>query len=121
MSMSFIDELGSQDINQAYDWTSHIGWHTAIIPKGWEQYKQQNPADQEVVINSLPTALNTEQRKLYDLIISQYSNKLSGTSTSPLLLNMDGVAGSGKTFIVLKTYAQIQELAIQAKQGNPIF
>jgi hypothetical protein len=121
MSMSFIDELGSWDIDRAYDWTSHIGWHAAIIPEGWEQYKRQNPADQEVVIDSSPTALNTEQRKLYDLIVSQYSNELSGTSTSPLLLNVDGVAGSGKTFTVLKTCAQIQELAIQAEQGNPVF
>jgi primosomal protein N' len=107
MSISFTDELGSWDIDWVYDWISHISQHVAITPEGWEQYKRQNPADQEVVIDSLPTALNTEQRKLYDLIVSQYSNKLSGTSTSPLLLNMDGVTGSGKTFTVLKICAQI--------------
>jgi hypothetical protein len=112
--VNFTDKLGSQDVHQAYDWISHVSQYTATTPEVWEQFKLQNPADQEVVINSSPTALNIEQRKIYDLIVSQYTNKLSSTLTSPLLLNVDGIAGSVKTFIVLKTCAQIQELAIQA-------
>ena len=34
---------------------------------------------------------------------------------------MDGVAGSGKTFVLLKTYARLQELAQQAGKQNPVF
>jgi hypothetical protein len=92
--VSVTDELGSQDIDRAYDWTSHIGRYTAT-PEVWEQFGLR-----EVVIDPSPAALNTEQRKLYDLIVPQYTNELSGTSTSPLLLNVDGVAESGKTFTV---------------------
>jgi ATP-dependent exoDNAse (exonuclease V) alpha subunit len=36
-------------------------------------------------------------------------------------LNVDGVAGSGKTFTLLKTCARIQELASQAGKQNPVF
>jgi ATP-dependent exoDNAse (exonuclease V) alpha subunit len=36
-------------------------------------------------------------------------------------LNVDGVAGSGKTFTLLKTCARIQELAEQAGKQNPVF
>jgi ATP-dependent DNA helicase PIF1 len=38
-----------------------------------------------------------------------------------LLLNVDGVAGSGKTFALLKTCTRIQELAIEAGRQNPVF
>jgi hypothetical protein len=40
--------------------------------------------------------------------------------TQPLL-NIDGVAGSGKTFTLLKTCTQIQELAQEAGKSNPDF
>jgi ATP-dependent DNA helicase PIF1 len=36
-------------------------------------------------------------------------------------LNVDSVAGSGKTFTLLKTCAQIQELAKQARKQNLVF
>jgi hypothetical protein len=40
---------------------------------------------------------------------------------SRLLLNVDGVAGSRKTFTLLKTCARIQELAREAGKQNPVF
>jgi hypothetical protein len=38
-----------------------------------------------------------------------------------LLLNVDSVAGSGKTFTLLKTCTRIQELAIGARKQDPVF
>jgi hypothetical protein len=66
-----------------------------------------------------PLLLNLEQRKLYDVVVDQYSRGLMLNKPPPLqlLLNVDGVAGSGKTFTLLKTFARIQELAEQA--GKP--
>ena len=40
---------------------------------------------------------------------------------SQLILNVDGVAGSRKTFTLLKTCSQIQELARDAGKQNPVF
>ena len=40
---------------------------------------------------------------------------------SQLLLNVDSVARSGKTFTLLKTCARIQELAKEAGKRNPVF
>jgi hypothetical protein len=67
-----------------------------------------------MAVNSDPNPLNYEQRKLYDLIVDQYTKELSLVSPPPpqLLLNVDGVAGSGKSFTVLKTYARFQEIVI---------
>jgi hypothetical protein len=59
-------------------------------------------------------------------VVSQYTQELASKvynipPPSQLLLNVDGVAGSGKTFTLLKTCARIQELALQAGNRNPVF
>jgi hypothetical protein len=51
-------------------------------------------------------------------LASTTSNELP---PSQLLLNVDGVCGSGKTFTLLKTCARIQELALQAGNRIPVF
>ena len=68
-----------------------------------------------------PDSLNLEQRKLYNTVVSQYSNELAGQPLPQLLLHVDGVAGSGKTFVLLTTCARIQELAREAGRQNPVF
>jgi hypothetical protein len=67
--------------------------------------------------------LNLEQRKLYDTVVDQYSQELAWDRPLPsqLLLNVDGVAGSGKTFTLLKICSRIQELAERAGKQNPVF
>jgi hypothetical protein len=72
-------------------------------------------------MDSSPLPLNLEQRKLYDIVVDQYSRELALDRPSQLLLNIDGVAGSGKTFTLLKTCARIQELAKEARKQNLVF
>jgi hypothetical protein len=101
--------LGSREIDRAYDWTTHIGRYSEISPEVWEQIKAENPIDLTVKVNSSPKLLNQEQRKLFDTIVTQYSHEMSpsGPYPEPLLLNIDGVAGTGKTFTLLKACAKI--------------
>jgi ATP-dependent exoDNAse (exonuclease V) alpha subunit len=56
-------------------------------------------------------------------VVDQYSQELTFDAPLPrqLLLNVDGVSGSGKTFTLLKTCALIQELAIEAGKQNSVF
>jgi hypothetical protein len=76
-----------------------------------------------VIIDPSPLPLNLEQRKLYNAVVGQYSQELALETPLPsqLLLNVDGVAGSGKTLTLLKACAEIQELAKQANKKNPVF
>jgi hypothetical protein len=117
--------LGSREVDCRYDWSAHVGRYE-VSPDIWEQVKAENPAIQVVTVDSLPDLLNLEQRKLYDTVVSQYTQELACTTSgnpppSQLLLNVDGVAGSGKTFTLLKTCARIQELALRAGNRNPVF
>ena len=60
-----------------------------------------------VSMDPSPDLLNLEQRRLYDMVTSQYLDELASRSPPQLLLQVDGVAGSGKTFVLLKIYARI--------------
>ncbi|EFY93991.1 ATP-dependent DNA helicase PIF1 [Metarhizium robertsii ARSEF 23] len=120
--VDLLDSLGSREMDRDYDWSSHIGRYD-IPPDIWDQVKAENPIAQAVLMDSSPDPLNPEQRKLYDAVVSQYSEELTLDAPLPrqLLLNVDGVAGSGKTFTLLKICARIQELAVEAGKQNPVF
>jgi hypothetical protein len=113
-------DMGTREIDRDYDWSIHVGRYN-IHPEVWDQIKAENPVAQVVTVDSSPDSLNLEQRKLYDTVGSQYSNELIQQPLPQLLLHVDGVAGSGKTFVLLKTCARIQELAQQAGKQNPVF
>src|SRR5713226_5883092 len=91
-----------------------------ITPEDWDQFKLLNHTEQAVTVDSDPGPLNTEQRKLYDVVTAQYIQELAGDGPQPLLLNVDGVAGSVKTFTLLKACARLQELAQRSEKGNPV-
>lgn len=118
--MELRQEVGIREIDQNYDWSIHVGRYD-IDPEIWDQVKAENPVAQVVAMDSSPDSLNLEQGRLYDTVVSQYANELAGHSPPQLLLHVDGVAGSGKTFALLKTCARIQELAQQAGKPNPVF
>ena len=117
---SFTDDLGSRDLDRAYNWTSHVGRNITTV-EAWDQFKLLNHTEQAVTVDSDPGPLNTEQRKLYDIVTAQYIQELAcNDPPQPLLLNTDGVAGSGKTYALLKTCARLQELAKRSGKGNPV-
>ena len=117
-----LDSLGTRGMDRDYDWSLHVGRYD-ISPEIWDRVKAENPIAQVVVMDSSPDPLNLEQMKLYDTVVDQYSQELALDAPLPrqLLLNVDGVAGSGKTFTLLKTCARIQELATEAGRQNPVF
>src|SRR6195952_3364640 len=121
---TYIDPLespGMREIDRDYDWSLHVGPYE-IPPEIWNQVKAEHSIVQAVAIDSSPDPLNLEQRKLYDMVVDQYAEELAlGILPRPLLLNVDGVAGSGKTFTLLKACARIQELATEAEKQNPVF
>jgi hypothetical protein len=119
LTCSFTADLGSRELDRVYDWTSHVGRNTTT-PEDWDQFKLLNHTEQAVTVDSDPGTLNAEQRKLYDVVTAQYVQELTSDYPPPLLLNVDGVAGSGKTFTLLKACARLQELAQRSGRGNPV-
>ena len=120
--MDLLESLGAREMDRNYDWSLHVGRYD-LSPEIWDQIKAENPIAQVVTIDSSPDPLNLEQRKLYNTVVDQYSKELDLSQPLPsqLLLNVDGVAGSGKTFTLLKICSRIQELAREAGKQNPVF
>jgi ATP-dependent DNA helicase PIF1 len=120
--IDLLDSLGTREMDRNYNWALHVGRYN-IFPNIWDQIKAENPIAQVVTMDSSPLPLNLEQRKLYDTVVDQYSQELALDMLLPsqLLLHVDGVAGSGKTFTLLKTCARVQELAKEAGKQNPVF
>jgi hypothetical protein len=123
-----LEGLGNRELDRGYDWGSHVGRYPNVHPDIWEQVKGENPTRQEVTdSDTSPDKLNAEQRKLYDLCVAQYTQELSHElfpeqpMPEQLLLNLDGVAGAGKTFALLKSSGRLQEIASLAEKLNPVF
>ena len=113
--------LGTRHMDWEYNWNLHVGKYD-INSEGWALLRAENPVEQAVDVDSSAESLNLEQRKLYDIVVDQYAWELSGPGLPPpLLLNVDGVAGSRKTYTLLKICAKLQDLASQAGKQNPVF
>ena len=107
-------------LDRAYDWSPHVGRYD-LLPNVWDRLKAENPVVQDVAVDSSPQSLNLEQKTLYNAVVDHYTLQWTCSSTAQLLLNVDGVAGSGKTFTLPKTCARIQELAARYGMPNPVF
>jgi ATP-dependent DNA helicase PIF1 len=115
--------LGDREIDRNYDWASYVGQYDDITPELWDQLKAENPIEQLVDSSASTDKLNPGQLALYNVVVNHYISELSLILPKPrqLLLNIDGVAGSGKTFTLLKVCARLQDLAIAAGKPNPVF
>ena len=98
-------------IDQEYNWSLHIGKYN-ISSEGWTLLQAENPIKQAVDVDLSARSLNLEQRKLYNIVVDQYTQELSYSGLPPpLLLNVDRVARSRKTYTFFKIYTKLQNLA----------
>ena len=115
------DNLGDRTDDWRYDWSFHIGIHRnrflddyTNIYSGvhwWARAKELHPAHPHVRWHSLEVVqqLAPEQRLIYDQVMSHFRRGSPGS----LLINVDGEAGTGKSFII-----QVLSAHLQAAAGN---
>jgi ATP-dependent DNA helicase PIF1 len=113
------DLLGERDVDRLYDWSRHIGrW---VVDKTWyDQQMADQSGDQELPELVPVSVFNDEQRKLYDLIVDHFNDYCAGKPLRQLRVNLDGSAGTGKTFTILQCSAKVNQLAAAFGVDNPI-
>jgi ATP-dependent DNA helicase PIF1 len=113
------DNLGERDSDREYDWSHHVGKY-AIDPLFWDVIKRAFPAEQLLPSLNSVDLLNREQLKVYNLIVNHYSDYLAGRNPPQLRVNLDGVAGTGKTYVLLQASKKVEDMATIAGRKDPV-
>ena len=122
-----ISYLGQRDIDEQYPWTESDWAEEEIsVASDWiETQKRQGIAP----ANQLPGVdwrlLQGEQREVFLQVVGWYKATLraerSGSnSPEPLQTNIDGTAGTGKSFLISAISTELQNLAAQEDKPSPV-
>jgi hypothetical protein len=64
--------------------------------------------------------VNPSQLTVYNLIVDHYSHYLAGRNPPQLRVNLDGVAGTDKTYVLLQASKKVEEMATLAGRKDPV-
>jgi hypothetical protein len=119
-----IDVLGNRDVDLLYSWLPHIGTYPDledVAPDFWKLKKAEGgDVDIEQISASAPDSLNIEQRIIFDLFIRHYEAHLRGENPDPILLQVDGRGGTGKSHVIRLLSAQLDQLARAHGKESPV-
>ena len=122
-----ISRLGQRDIDEQYPWTQSDWIEEEItIASDWiETQKRLGGAPP----NQLPGVdwqlLQGEQREVFLQVIAWYKATLGveqgrNDHPEPLRINIDGTAGTGKSFLISAISTELQNLAFHENKPNPV-
>lgn len=122
-----ISRLGQRDIDEQYPWTQSDWTEDEIVTAcDWMETEKRlggAPVDQP------PGAdwrlLQGEQREVFLRVVAWYKAMLSAGQDrnghpEPLRINIDGTAGTGKSFLISAISTELQRLASQENKPNPV-
>jgi ATP-dependent DNA helicase PIF1 len=114
------DSLGQRDVDKTYDWLRHVGTYNDLTTDYWKEAKQAHPVEVAVESTARPDQLNPRQRLLYETVVNHYMDVVQFRNPPQLLINLDGKAGTGKTFVVMLLSARLQQLANEYDRPPPL-
>ena len=122
-----ISRLGQRDIDEQHPWAQSDWTEEGIaIASDWiETQKRLGGAP----VNQLPGVnwqlLQGEQREVFLWVVAWYKATLGAEQgrnphPEPLRINIDGTAGTGKSFLISAISTELQNLAFQQNKPNPV-
>ena len=118
------DNLGGRDMDRDFDWNANA--------VEYEQYpvaedflaivKSEQLPEQDVAPLLSPDTLQAEQRKIFDAVMKQYEDELAEpfNRLPPLGLNGDGMAGTGKSYLIDLISRHLLRSAMEAGLPDPV-
>jgi ATP-dependent DNA helicase PIF1 len=109
--------LGNRDLDLLYDWLIHVGRYQWLVQQAREYWKKRRaePAPMVEIRDVSCTAaarLNPEQKLIYDMFAGHYEAVLDGGTPEPLLVQVDGRGGTGKSHVINLLSARLDQLAV---------
>ncbi|SMR63156.1 unnamed protein product [Zymoseptoria tritici ST99CH_3D1] len=122
-------DLGRRPEDLDYDWSVKIG-HLTGCPdiyerrtrkEFWDPIRAESPitSDVQTQATEVRDSLNPEQLLLYNTVIEHYKRTLEGEAPPPLRLNIDGEAGTGKSFVIKLISSHLQTLTRKTNIEHP--
>lgn len=118
-------DLGRRPIDDGWDLeVSRQRWNSIESLSTWlDEKKREAPVEDNEMDNGAPidiTTLEDEQRTIYEGYIDTYRRILAGEAVEQVLLNIDGTAGCGKTYLIRAICQELRAMAIQHNKTDPI-
>ncbi|KAF4946589.1 hypothetical protein FSARC_14162 [Fusarium sarcochroum] len=111
---------GNRDIDQAHDWSDNIGKFPRLTSQKIEYWKNikasfSQPAD-DAIVEQAVASLNPEQRLVYDIFTDHLAASLDPNrdTPQPLLCQVDGQGGTGKSFLIQTPSAALKNRAAES-------
>ena len=128
------DRLGDRELDREANWRPRIGKYADQYPllftegpQWWDNRKEAAPAGFDVATQSTSQSdnLNWQQRQLYDTVLQHYGQHLAfergeGPAPRQLLINVDGSAGTGKSYVIKLISAHLQAAARNYGLASPV-
>ncbi len=76
--------------------------------------------EEESTVEVDVSTLEQEQKDIFDLYLSTYKQILQGENVEPTLLNIDGTAGCGKTYLIRAICQELRQMAREAGEPDPV-
>jgi ATP-dependent DNA helicase PIF1 len=120
-----ISHLGQRDMDEQHPWTVSDWTEEEIaIASDWIETQKRlggAPANQPPGVDW--RLLQGEQREVFLRVVAWYKTTLRAEQNDhpePLLINVDGTAGTGKSFLISAISTELQNLAFQQNKPNPV-
>lgn len=119
------DDLGRRPIDESWDVdVARSRWPNVHCMATYlqEQKRTYTAPDEDDLAHSEFNleSLAEEQRRIFDIYVDTYQKILRREVVSPQYFNIDGSAGSGKTFLIRAICQTLRRLARQHNEANPI-
>lgn len=86
----------------------------------WTDEQKREAQEQEILPPIDINTLEGEQRAVLEEYVNAYKKILEGNASPQLLLNVDGTAGCGKTYLIRAICQELRKMAIDHDQPDPI-
>ena len=115
------EDIGRRPLDDSWDIdASRARWNDVNLLSSWiEEQKREEQQQDDVPPIDLST-LEGEQRVIFDEYMDAYAKILVDEEPPQMLLNIDGTAGCGKTYLIAAICQGLRKLADEHDQPDPI-
>lgn len=117
-------DLGRRPIDDGWDLeASYARWNDVPAMSVWIDERKREAGQHQQTDTGAPIDPNTledEQRLIYNKYVEAYTKIIAGEDAQRVLINVDGTAGCGKTYLIRSVCQKLRQMAEDNGLPDPI-